>query len=103
MPTDGLVVRPSDNERGCTNLSEPGRLSNVRSPLTAPRMTKPLSAASNDRSHAACSLVSPIAPVALGFDGRMMSFASVPGPNSRSRARNTPHSTRSLKVDTLQA
>ena len=24
MPRDGIVVRPSDNERGCYNLSEPG-------------------------------------------------------------------------------
>jgi hypothetical protein len=36
-------------------------------------------------------------------DGRMMSFASVPGPHSLSSVRNTALSSRSLKVDTLHA
>jgi hypothetical protein len=32
-----------------------------------------------DCTHSACSLVSPIAPVGFGFDGRRISFAIVPG------------------------
>jgi hypothetical protein len=76
-----IVGAPTTTVGAAISLSHE-RLSNVIIPRTAPRIWREWFAPIMARSHSAWSLVSPIAPVGLGFDGCTISLAIVFGQNN---------------------